>query len=92
MMLWNCLTIKGVGSLNKIEHTINVVRYLELLQDELYTTLIDFDFDLGEVIFQQDNAFVYKAEIVQEWFWEQLYSVMDWLAQSPDFNPIEHVY
>jgi hypothetical protein len=44
------------------------VRYLGLLQEELYTTLIDFDFDLGEVIFQQDNASVHKAKIVQERF------------------------
>jgi hypothetical protein len=54
LMLWSCLTAKGVGSLYKIEQTLNTVRYLGLLQEELYTTLIvfDFDFDLGEVIFQ----------------------------------------
>ena len=51
-MLWNCLRTKGVGSLYKIERTFNVVRYLQLLQEELYTTLINFDFDLDEVIFQ----------------------------------------
>jgi hypothetical protein len=59
MMLWSCLTAKGVGSLYKIKQTLNAAHYLKLLQEELYTTLIDFDFD--EVIFQQDNAFVYKA-------------------------------
>jgi hypothetical protein len=38
------------------------VRYLELLQEELYSILIDFDFDLSEVIFQQNNASVHKAK------------------------------
>jgi hypothetical protein len=51
MMLWSYMTTKGVGSLYKIEQTLNVVRYLELLQEEFVTTLIDFDFDLDKVIF-----------------------------------------
>ena len=53
VMLWSCLTTKEVGSLYKIGQRLNVVHYLELLQEELYITLIDFDFDLDEVIFQQ---------------------------------------
>jgi hypothetical protein len=56
--------------LYKTEQTLNVVRYLGLLQEELYTALIDFDFDLDEVIFQQDNASTHKAKIVQKQFWE----------------------
>jgi hypothetical protein len=51
VILWRCLIAKGVGSLYKIEQTFNVVHYLKLLQEELYTTLIDFDFNLDEVIF-----------------------------------------
>jgi hypothetical protein len=58
------LIAKGVGSLYKIEQTFNVVHYLQLLQEELYTTLIEYNFDLDEDIFQQDNASIYKAKIV----------------------------
>jgi hypothetical protein len=55
-MLWSCLTTKRIGSLYKIEQTFNDVHYLELLQEELYTTLIDLIFiksyfDLYKVIF-----------------------------------------
>jgi hypothetical protein len=66
MMLWSCLTTKGVGNLYKIEQTLNIVYYLELLQEELYTTLIDFDLDLDEVIFQQDNATAHKANLYRD--------------------------
>jgi hypothetical protein len=49
-MLWSCLIIRGVGSLYKIERILDTMHYFELLQEEFYITLIDFDFDLDEVI------------------------------------------
>jgi hypothetical protein len=64
--------------------------YLEILE-ELFTTLVDYDFDLDELIFQQNKVFAHTIKIVQEWFRKQSYSVMEWLAQSLDLNLIEHV-
>jgi hypothetical protein len=55
---------KRVDNSYKTEQPLNDVHYLKLLQEELYTTLIDFDFDLDEVNFQQDNASIRKAKIV----------------------------
>jgi hypothetical protein len=67
VMLWTYLLANRVGSLYKIEQTLNAVCYFEFLQERLYNTLINFVFDLHEVIFQQDNASIHKAKIVQEW-------------------------
>jgi hypothetical protein len=50
--------------LYKIEQILNVMRYFELLQKKLYTTLIDFDFNLDEVIFHQNNESTCKAKIL----------------------------
>ena len=90
-MLWNCLTIRKIGSLYHIEWTLNVMHYAQLLLEELLTTLVDFDFDLQEIIFQQDNTSIHTSRIVNEWLWEQPYSVMEWPTRSPNLNPIEHV-
>ena len=42
----------------------------KLLQEELFSTLVDFDFDLDGVIFEQDNAAVHTSRLVEEWFQE----------------------
>jgi hypothetical protein len=52
VVLWSCLRTRGGDSLYKIEQALNAMHYLELLQNELFTTLVDFEFDLDEVIFQ----------------------------------------
>jgi hypothetical protein len=45
-MFWSCLRTRGCDSLYKIEQALNVMHYLELLQNELFTTLVNFNFDL----------------------------------------------
>ena len=43
------------------------------------------------IVFQQDNAPIHTAHKVTQWFKEKNVTIMDWLASSPDFNPIENV-
>ena len=49
-MLWSYLTLKGIGSLYKIEWTLNIVRCFELLRKEFFIILAHFNFDLDEII------------------------------------------
>jgi hypothetical protein len=39
--LWNYLIAMEVGSLYKIEQTLNALHYLELLEEELFNTLVN---------------------------------------------------
>jgi len=40
-------------------------------------------------VFQHDNAAIYEADAITDWFDEMGVQELDWPSQSPDFNPIE---
>ena len=78
--------------LSEVEGRMDAEQYVAILEEGLLQSMENSGIPADEVIFQQNNDPKHISRRAKIWFEEQDIKLLDWLAQSPDFNLIEHTW
>ena len=82
-MTWN-----GTVQAWKIDGNLDNSWYCEILSDNLLGTEEYYHMDRRFFVFQQDNDPKHRSRPACDWFTNNNVTVMDWLPQLPDMNPM----
>lgn len=91
VMVWGCMSYSGVGNLVFIDGIMNKEKYVAILKENLKSSVERLGLP-DTWIFQHDRDPKHTSYLAKEWLLYNSPKQLNSPPQSPDLNPIEHLW